>query len=144
MKFKDAKKDIESALNSPDPWKRYWGLIACSSFGQEALEFVNKAQELSVQDPNLLVRTRAAEFLGLNEQKQTEKVLKDVLSKTSDDIEATLILNTVVLLMDNPYQYNFNFTKDLIKPQVLEGEYVKLRLNYILSRQKEMMLQNNK
>jgi hypothetical protein len=144
IKFEDAKKEIESALNSPNPWKRYWGLIVCSSFGNEALEFASKAKKLSMQDQNLLVRTRAAEYLLLNELKQSNEVLTDVLSKTNDDMEATLILNTVVLLMEGPYQYNFNLTKDLFKPEVLKGEFVTQRLDYILSRQKEMMLKNNK
>jgi arylsulfatase A-like enzyme len=141
-KFEDAKKEIESALNSPNPWKRYWGLIVCSSFGKQALEFSNKVQQLSMQDQNLLVRTRAAEFLYLNEQEQSNEVLKDVLSKTNDDIEATLILNTVVLLMDGPHQHNFNLTKALFNPEVLKGEYVKLRLDYILPLQKEMRVNN--
>jgi hypothetical protein len=46
--------------------------------------------------------------------------------------------------MDGPYQYNFNLTKDLFKPEVLKGEFVTQRLDYILPRQKEMMLKNNK
>lgn len=136
-KFEDAKKEIESALNSPNPWKRYWGLIVCGSFGKEALEFANKAKKLSMKDQNLLVRTRAAEFLYLNGQKQPDEALEDVLTRTNDAIEATLILNTVVLLMDNQYDYNLDLTPKILKPQVLEGEYVKRRLNYILSHQKK-------
>lgn len=33
--------DLKAALEADDPWKRYWGLIACSVFGDEAMDFKN-------------------------------------------------------------------------------------------------------
>ncbi len=64
LPFEEAKAGIESALASDDPAKVYWGLIVCSCFGEEAAPFVDQARSLC-DHGDLLVRTRAAEFLGL-------------------------------------------------------------------------------
>jgi arylsulfatase A-like enzyme len=139
MKFEDARGHIESALNSSNPWERYWGLIVCSSFGERALGFVDKAKELSLNDDQLLVRTRAAEFLALYAGVHPGKVITDALRKTRDDIEASLIMNTVVLLMESTHQYNFNINKEMFDPEVLKGEYVNRRLEFILPYQEGLV-----
>lgn len=136
--FNTAKEKINVALSSPEYKDRYWSLIVCSSFGQEAMEFKDKARELSIKDENLLVRTRAAEFLALYGDVHPGEVLRDVLRKTEDDVEANLILNTVVLLMESEKQYNSNISEEMFKPEVLKGEYVVRRLKYILPLQKEL------
>ncbi|OVE75467.1 sulfatase, partial [bacterium E08(2017)] len=92
--FAEAKPDIAKSLNSKNPWKRYWGLIVCSSFMEQAKEFIPLAKDLAARDENLLVRTRAAEFLGLIGAQDPQSVLLDVLSKSESDIETLLVLNT--------------------------------------------------
>jgi arylsulfatase A-like enzyme len=136
--FTAARADIRKALQSTNPLDRYWGLIVCSSFGEKALEFAEMARGISMNDDNLLVRTRAAEFLALFAGVNPRPVITDVLKKTRDDVEANLILNTVVLLMESNYQYNFDIKKEMLDPEVLEGEYVIRRLEYILPLQQEM------
>lgn len=108
--FASAQAGIENALNSKDALQRYWGLIVCSSFGEQAAPFYAKAQEMAASDSNLLVRTRAAEFLALTGQADPQEVLTDVLRKSTDPIEANLILNTVVLLRDAAPGYAFDFS----------------------------------
>ena len=60
------------------------------------------ARELCSHE-DLLVRTRAAEFLGLTGIEDPVPVITEALSKTEDGIEALLILNSLVLLMDGPH-----------------------------------------
>ena len=67
-----------AALHSEDPVQLYWALIVCSCFGEEALEFEAEARKL-FSHADLLVRTRAAEFLGLT-RTEVEERLDDILS----------------------------------------------------------------
>ncbi len=129
--FEKAKAGIQNALDSDHPWEQYWGLIGCSSFGQQASDFYDLAKKLT-KDENLLVRTRAAEFLALTKQVDPNSVITDALKQTKDDMEALLILNTVVLLRDAPNQYTFNISREMFAPEVLEQKLVERRLEYIL------------
>ena len=106
-------------------------MIVCSSFGKEAAGFYETARSLTNAE-NLLVRIRAAEFLALTGTEDPKEVITGVLRETTDPVEANLVLNTVVLLQDGPYKYEFGITKDLFVPEVLEGGYVQRRLEYIL------------
>ncbi len=110
LSLAEARPKIEAALNSKQPLQRYWGLITCSAFGQKAAPLYTKAQELAKSDDNLLVRTRAAEFLGLTGVADPRPVFTDVLRKSSDPVEANLILNTVVLLRDGEPGIDFDFS----------------------------------
>lgn len=110
-KFEDAKAGITTALSSTRPWERYWGLIVCSTFGKEAAPFYEKAKVLAKDDSEKLVKTRAAEFLGLAEQQDPRPVLTEVLNQTEDHILANLIMNSVVLLQDSKPGYRFDPTK---------------------------------
>ena len=56
-----------------------------------------------VPGSDLLVRTRAAEFLGLSGLGDPVPVILDALYRSQDEVEALLILNSLVLLMDGPH-----------------------------------------
>lgn len=109
--FAKVQPEIEKALLSFNPWERYWGLIVCSTFGEKAAPFYEKAKFLAALDQEGLVRVRAAEFLGLTKQADPRPVIMDVLQKMKDPGEATLILNTVVLLNDSGLGYEFDLSK---------------------------------
>lgn len=98
--FPEAKGQIEKALNSKQPQERYWGLITCAAFGQQAGPFFEKAKKLAASDPDNLVRVRAAEFLGLTGVADPMPYIYDVLDGNTDPIEVNLILNSVTLLRD--------------------------------------------
>ncbi len=131
LPFEKAADGIKEALSSNKHLKRYWGLIVCSSFGEEAAEFYETAKNLT-EDENLLVRIRAAEFLGLTGTEDPKEVIRTALAETDDPVEANLMLNTVVLLRDGPYKYQFDITEDLFKPEVQKGGYVIRRLEYLV------------
>jgi arylsulfatase A-like enzyme len=100
LPFASARPRLEAALASTNPWERYWALIACSSHGAAARPLVASAQRLAANDPEALVRVRAAEFLALIGAQEPQPVITAALRASTDPIEANLILNTVVLLRD--------------------------------------------
>ncbi|NME69681.1 sulfatase family protein [Flammeovirga aprica] len=100
LPYKKAKKKIQKALASEEAMERYWALINCSAYGKEASEFYDIAKQMAVQDPDLLVRTRATEFLGLTDAVDPKPLILDILDQCKDPIETNFVLNTVVLLVD--------------------------------------------
>ncbi len=129
--FAAARVAVAAALESDDPWHRYWGLIVCSCFGRAAQEFAPLAQTLSWDDPNLLVRTRAAEFLGLIGAADPRSAILAALAESRSPVEVTLILNTVVLLQDGPPGYDFEITPQCLDASVREVDHVQFRLAHL-------------
>ena len=60
------KKSLEEALNSSDPWIRYWACIVASSHIQIPEKMIDRIKVIARSDSESLVRTRAAEFLGIS------------------------------------------------------------------------------
>ena len=98
--FPEARTRIAKALQSPNAEERYWGAITCSAFGEQAMEFEDDLKQMAANDPNRLVRVRAAEFLGLTGAADPVPYIFDTLAECDDPIEVNLILNTAVLLKD--------------------------------------------
>lgn len=129
--FAQARDGIRTALTAKDPWRRYWGLIACSSHGESAKAFLPRAKLLATKDPERLVRVRAAEFLGLIAAADPRKPILDALKQTDSGIEATLILNTLVLLRDGKPGFRFALRPADLKPAVRRYPLVQRRLEYL-------------
>ncbi|MEA3462934.1 MAG: sulfatase [Bacteroidota bacterium] len=130
LPFDEARDGIEQALDSEDPVEIFWGLIVCSSFGQEALGFEAHAADLC-KHGDLLVRTRAAEFLGICGKGDPVSVIQEALYESEDGVEALNILNSLVLLMDGPYAYIFELDHSKLHPAVSQDQQVQRRLEYI-------------
>ena len=113
--FAEAKAGIQAALSSENRWERYWGLIVCSSHDKAADCFVAEAKQMAKDDVELLVRVRAAEFLGLIGAADPRPVLTDVLSSAEHPLDALLTLNTVVLLRDGKPACKFAITQKDVK-----------------------------
>ncbi len=132
LPFDEARTRIAQALAAEDRWQRYWGLIACSSHGSAALAMVETIEALAASDPERLVRVRAAEFLGLVGAADPRPEILRCLSETTSATEATLILNTVVLLRDGQPGYDFAVTwHDLPKLSRQNADGVERRLAYL-------------
>jgi hypothetical protein len=127
--FEEAASLIENALSSGDPVRIYWGLIVCSSFGKEAVSFSETAHGLC-EHPDLLVRTRAAEFLAMTGGADPAAVITGALMETTDPLEALLMLNTLVLLGDG-YGIPFHLEEKDLDSQVRNDAEVGRRLEYI-------------
>jgi len=129
--FAEARSGIELALSADDPWHRYWGLIACSRFAGQASSFVTSAKRLAQNDFNLLVRTRAAEFLGLARAADPRRVILKVLAQSKSGVETNLILNSLVLLRDGKPGYAFDITSRNLTRSGRTFSDVKRRLEYL-------------
>ncbi len=105
-----ANPELEAALKSGNAWERYWALIACSSLEDAARAQVPLAKTL-LDDPEPLVGTRAAEFLGILGVEDPRPTLVDALNSSTSEWEALLIFNSVVFLNDrDPGGYPFDLT----------------------------------
>jgi len=127
-----AAPGVEQALRSDNPWQRYWGLIVRSCFGKQANSLTELARRLSLEDSNLLVRTRAAEFLGLTQRADPRPVILSALANSNSGVETNLILNSLVLLRDGSPSFEFKISPaDLTKEARGFPEVVR-RLEYLV------------
>jgi arylsulfatase A-like enzyme len=131
LNWDEAAPGIRSALQSNDPWQRYWGLIACSRFGKQASGLKDIAAQLASNDEHLLVRVRASEFLGLAGLADPQPNVLECLSKSRSGIELGLMLNTVVLLRDRHPEYAFEIDLANLSPDLFEEDMVSRRLEYL-------------
>jgi len=130
--FREAKPGILSALGSDDPWSRYWAMIVCSSFATPDRELVQVAREMSVTDPELLNRVRAAEYLGLIGIDNPVNTMTSALYGSENGTEALEILNSIVLMQDGEMHYVFDLDPDRINEEVRNHPQVSRRLEYLL------------
>lgn len=131
LPFEDAREGLSAALESENVLELYWGLISCSCFGKRAGEFYYRAKELCTHD-NLLVRIRAAEFLGLTGIVDPAPVIIQALEESEDAIEALLILNSLVLLRDGSAAIDFDLSKLSLAPQLSGDRMIQWRMDYLV------------
>lgn len=132
LEFSQAKVGIKASLTSEDPWLRYWGIIVCSTFGDQAAEFVPQAIEISQRDSKYINKVRAAEFLGLIKAADPAEVMTNALYESQDETEVLLILNSIVLMRDLNHQYYaFNIDLDKISEPIKTAGQVSRRLRYL-------------
>lgn len=131
--FAKSKEEIEKALKSENPWKRYWGLIACSSFGKEATPFFKLAAQMSKDDKENLVRLRAAELLMLNQQKVSSDLVLEIVKNAKSETETNLILNSIALVKTVKSDFRINIPKTIFPSDWTdkEGDLVNRRVDFI-------------
>ena len=132
--FSDSEQQIRLALANENPWIRYWGLIACSSFGIEAKSFLPKIQELLNNDEENLVRFRALEYLMLNKQPYQTKIIKEILKSAKSMTEANLMLNSLALIKSLNPSFKPDLSKDIFPTEWYkkENDLVNRRMNYLI------------
>ena len=124
--FTEAKSGLTKAMASGNPWERYWGCITAAVHGEDAKALVPNAREL-LGDKNLMVRMRAAEFLGSIKAMNPMPALLSVLNNATTEQELMLTFNAVVYLRD--YKgYKFDSSKLDLKFKA--GEVVR-RTSYL-------------
>nr|WP_281503837.1 sulfatase [Arenibacter sp. F26102] len=131
LNFDNAKNSLTTALKSSDPWERYWALIACSTFGQQAIGMESQIREMASHDTALINRVRAAEYLGIVKKLDPSNVMTSSLYESEKPSEALLILNSIVLMESGNYNYKFNIQLDSISITVAEDSEVQLRFKYL-------------
>lgn len=130
LDFAEAESSLNKALNSDDAWKRYWGLIVCSRFAENAKTFLPKISELAQSDSELMNRVRAAEYLGITKSANPVETISEAIYESTDPVEALLILNSAVMLQDG-FGYAFTIDPDRMQDVVKEEAQVQRRLEYL-------------
>ena len=131
--FEESKAEIAKALESDNPWKRYWGLIVCSSFGKDSYPFFKMAVQISKEDKENLVRLRAVEFLILQEQNVPTDLILEILENSKSETETNLILNSIALLKTVKFDFNITIPKTMFPLEWYDqdGDLVNRRLDFI-------------
>ena len=134
--YKQVSSKIQDALNDINPWVRYWGLIVSSSFASKALENTKQINSIFENDPENLVRMRAAEFMLLNNIEISDSKINSLLKKSNFEAETNLMLNTLAnIKTSNPnYKLNLNkrvFPENWLPPLREENALVNRRMNYL-------------
>ncbi|EAR02283.1 sulfatase [Maribacter sp. HTCC2170] len=134
--FDDVKDRLRVTLESDNPWKKYWSLIVCSSFGEQASSFYKTAEKMIESEEENLVRIRAAEFLVLNNQKVTNDNLLEIVKNAKSETEANLILNSIALLKMVQPDFEIHITNSIFPTDWLakDGDLVKRRIEFINSK----------
>ena len=130
--FESVKTQIDKSLQSSDAWERYWALITCSSFDNEAISFTDTIKAISTSDSEQINRVRAVEFLGLIDAENPVEVMTNALYTVDDPAEALLILNSIVLMKDGiELSYTFKIDTEKMKKNVVEDAQVLRRIEYL-------------
>ena len=119
--FAKASKPLADALASENPWERYWACITCGVHGEAAKPLVPAAKKL-LADENLMVRVRAAEFLGTIKAMDPMPALVGVLNASESSQEVLLTFNTIAYLRDHK---GYAFDLAPVKLKVRKGEYTR-------------------
>ena len=119
---------LQAALESKNPWKRYWACIVASTHGKSAADLSPRITELAKGDPNPLVRTRAAEFLGLTGTGDPRPPIMAALTMSDSPVATNLILNSATMLQDGKPGYKFDISRDDVNHG---GRYVEARIAYL-------------
>ena len=132
--FQEVRKKIADALNDNNPWIKYWGLIACSSFGMEALENIDKINAI-FEDENEenLVRIRALEFLLLNNLKYNVLIMEDLMKSPTNLMEAALMFNSLALFKTINPDFKIELPKSIFPKKWYENQdnLMNRRINYL-------------
>lgn len=131
--FPQVEAKIKNALNDENPWKRYWGLIVCSSFGAEAKGFKSQIQKLLIEDKENLVKIRAAEYLMLNKIPLDMNIITELMKNVNSETEANLMLNSLSLIKEYQPDVKFNFSKEIFPPEWydVENDLVNRRMDFL-------------
>lgn len=137
LSFDSAQAKIKQALTNDNPWKRYWGLVVCTTFGEKAKTFTTQIINLMHQDNENIVRLRAAEYLFFNQVSFDIKIIEELLKNAKSETEANLILNSVALIKYLKPHLKFNLSKEIFPSQWYDkpNDLINRRMDYLIEKQ---------
>jgi hypothetical protein len=124
--FSEVKQALASSLQSKGALRRYWALKVCSNFGEKAKSLAIAAMPL-LNDENLMVRVRAAEFLGGIKAVDPMPTLYGVVNNAETEQELMIAFNTIVYLRD---QVGHKYNPEKVKLKFNKGEVYR-RVQYL-------------
>ena len=136
LSFDSAQAKIKQALTNDNPWKRYWGLVVCTTFGEKAKTFTTQIKSLMHQDNENIVRLRAAEYLFFNQVSFDIKIIEELLKNAKSETEANLILNSVALIKYLKPHLKFNLSKEIFPSQWYDkpNDLINRRMDYLIEK----------
>jgi hypothetical protein len=132
--FDTVQAQIKQVLTDDNPWKRYWALVVCTSFGEKAKTLIPQIKNLLHQDPENLVRARAMEYLLLNQVFFDHKIVEVLLKNAKSETEANLILNSVALIKNLKPHLKFNLSKEIFPSEWYDkpNDLVNRRMDHLI------------
>lgn len=137
--FSKVKDQLTNALESEDPWQRYWALIASTSMDETTGPLDSRISHLMHSDPIPLNRVQAALYLALKKGEDPSSVMTQALYDAKYPAEGLHILNTIVLMRDwaayimpagaPPVKFDLQLNK--INLKIREEPEVQRRLDYL-------------
>ena len=124
--FNEVKQALASSLQSKGALRRYWALKVCSNFGEKAKSLAIAAMPL-LNDENLMVRVRAAEFLGGINAVDPMPTLYGVVNNAETEQALMIAFNTIVYLRD---QVGHKYDPEKVKLKFNKGEVYR-RVQYL-------------
>jgi hypothetical protein len=124
--FDEVQKTLVKALQSQSALHRYWALKVCSNFGKKAKPLTLNAMPL-LKDNNLMVRVRAAEFLGSIKTINPMPTLYSVVNNAETEQALMIAFNTIVYLRD---QVGHKYDPEKVKLKFNKGEVYR-RVQYL-------------
>ena len=124
--FSEVKQALASSLQSKGDLRRYWALKVCSNFGEKAKSLAIAAMPL-LNDENLMVRVRAAEFLGSIKAVDPMPTLYGVVNNAETEQALMIAFNTIVYLRD---QVGHKYDPEKVKLKFNKGEVYR-RVQYL-------------
>ena len=124
--FSEVKQALASSLQSKGALRRYWALMVCSNFGEKAKSLAIAAMPL-LNDKNLMVRVRAAEFLGSIKAVDPMPTLYGVVNNAETEQALMIAFNTIVYLRD---QVGHKYDPEKVKLKFNKGEVYR-RVQYL-------------
>ena len=124
--FGEVQAPLGQALKSKGVLRRYWALKVCANFGDEAKPLAKAAEPL-LKDKNLMVRVRAAEFLGSIKAVDPMPTLYGVVNTAETEQALMIAFNTIVFLRD---QIGHEYDPSKVKLKFDKGEVYR-RVQYL-------------
>ena len=124
--FGEVQAALGQALKSKGALHRYWALKVCANFGDEAKPLAKAAEPL-LKDKNLMVRVRAAEFLGSIKAVDPMPTLYGVVNTAETEQALMIAFNTIVYLRD---QIGHEYDPSKVKLKFNKGEVYR-RVQYL-------------
>lgn len=134
LSFDQAADKIKKALTDKNPWKRYWSLMVCTTFGKEALVLLPNIQNILKNDVENLVRMRALEYLALNSKSFDFKIINELLRNAKSETQANLMLNSLAMIKSLNPSLKFNLSKEIFPPEWYDrpNDLVNRRMDYLI------------
>jgi uncharacterized sulfatase len=128
LPFSEARQKLADALQSENVWLRYSAAMTCSAIGEDAADLASNVEPL-LQDESLIVRVRAAEFLGLILKLDPQPILASIVNETTSPVEAGEALNSIVFFRDC-CRKTYPIDASALKPQT-KGDIITRRIDYL-------------